>query len=258
MSLSSPCRASSTATNLFVSPWSSSQRRGIKVSGSDIRVGNIIGKQGSSAIGLLNFTEVSIRHVELRDIGQGNKVTQRMGTDDDIEKQHLQAFGRATPYPFLEDNVEHLGDDIDRVYVQVKTFMFMCMDRDGTVVLMDPDTLDQMEVSKDLFNNDGLYLRVAESPFFTPLIPPVLSVFPPLSPLPDSFSRAVSVLGLHFQFPNVYQALSRKSLQPLQATPPSKSSWPSSHCVVDLATIVVHGPPYMPGSKHACVSIHHR
>jgi len=28
-----------------------------------IRVGNIIGKQGSFAIGLLNFTEVSIRHV---------------------------------------------------------------------------------------------------------------------------------------------------------------------------------------------------
>ncbi|KAL9332861.1 hypothetical protein ACSQ67_002471 [Phaseolus vulgaris] len=206
ISLSSPCRASSTATNLFASPWSSSQHRGIKVSGSDIRVGNIIGKQGSFAIGLLNFTEVSIRHVcfltdsfcilivldmlasrahlrdhshegrgkatikvELRDIGQGNKVTQRMGTNDDIE----------------------------RVYVQVKTFMFMCMDRDGTVVLMDPDTLDQMEVSKDLFNKDCLYLR--ESPFFTPLMPPVLPIFPPLSPLPDSFSRAVSLLGLHFQ-----------------------------------------------------------
>ncbi|XP_047148031.1 uncharacterized protein LOC124820394 isoform X2 [Vigna umbellata] len=45
-SLSAPSRASSTATNLFTSPWSSSQRRGIKVSGSDIRVGNIIGKQG--------------------------------------------------------------------------------------------------------------------------------------------------------------------------------------------------------------------
>ncbi|XP_047148040.1 uncharacterized protein LOC124820394 isoform X3 [Vigna umbellata] len=40
-SLSAPSRASSTATNLFTSPWSSSQRRGIK-----IRVGNIIGKQG--------------------------------------------------------------------------------------------------------------------------------------------------------------------------------------------------------------------
>ncbi|XP_022634621.1 uncharacterized protein LOC106756046 isoform X4 [Vigna radiata var. radiata] len=43
---SASSRASSTATNLFTYPWSSSQRRGIKVSGSDIRVGNIIGKQG--------------------------------------------------------------------------------------------------------------------------------------------------------------------------------------------------------------------
>ncbi|WVZ13676.1 hypothetical protein V8G54_011242, partial [Vigna mungo] len=60
---SAPSRASSTATNLFTYPWSSSQRRGIKVSGSDIRVGNIIGKQGSFALGLLNFTVVSIRHV---------------------------------------------------------------------------------------------------------------------------------------------------------------------------------------------------
>ncbi|XP_022636712.1 uncharacterized protein LOC106780119 [Vigna radiata var. radiata] len=37
--------------------------------------------------------------------------------------------------------------------------MFMCMDHDGTVVLMDPDSLDQVEVSKDLFNKDCLYLR---------------------------------------------------------------------------------------------------
>ncbi|KHN06099.1 Elongation factor P [Glycine soja] len=132
----SPPSASSIATNLFTSPWSASQCRGIKVSGSDIKVGNIIGKQG-------HFYEVlKVDHshegrgkatikVELRDIDQGNKVTQRMGTDEDVE----------------------------RVYVQEKTFMFMCMDSDGTVVLMDPDTLDQIEVSKDLFNKDCLYLR---------------------------------------------------------------------------------------------------
>lgn len=135
-SLPSPPSASSTATNLFTSPWSASQCRGIKVSGSDIRVGNIIGKQGR----IYEVLKVDHSHegrgkatikVELRDIGQGNKVTQRMGTDEDIE----------------------------RVYVQEKTFMFMCMDHDGTVVLMDPDTLDQIEVSKDLFNKDCLYLR---------------------------------------------------------------------------------------------------
>lgn len=135
-SLASPPSASSAALNLFTSPWSAFQCRGIKVSGSDIRVGNLIGKQGR----IYEVLKVDHSHegrgkatikVELRDIGQGNKVTQRMGTDEDIE----------------------------RVYVQERTFMFMCMDRDGTVVLMDPDTLDQIEVSKDLFNKDCLYLR---------------------------------------------------------------------------------------------------
>ncbi|KAL2336162.1 hypothetical protein Fmac_010608 [Flemingia macrophylla] len=124
------------STSSFTSPWFASQRRGIKVSGSDIRVGNIIGKQGR----IYEVLKVDHSHegrgkatikVELRDIGQGNKVTQRMGTDEDIE----------------------------RVYVQEKTFMFMCMDHDGTVVLMDPDTLDQIEVSKDLFNKNCLYLQ---------------------------------------------------------------------------------------------------
>ncbi|XP_068474564.1 uncharacterized protein [Phaseolus vulgaris] len=140
ISLSSPCRASSTATNLFASPWSSSQHRGIKVSGSDIHFAFLLCWTCLLPGRIYEVLKVDHSHegrgkatikVELRDIGQGNKVTQRMGTNDDIE----------------------------RVYVQVKTFMFMCMDRDGTVVLMDPDTLDQMEVSKDLFNKDCLYLR---------------------------------------------------------------------------------------------------
>ncbi|WVZ13677.1 hypothetical protein V8G54_011243 [Vigna mungo] len=52
-----------------------------------------------------------------------------------------------------------LFQSVSGVYVQEKTFMFMCMDHDGTVVLMDPDSLDQVEVSKDLFNKDSLYLR---------------------------------------------------------------------------------------------------
>ncbi|KAK2395130.1 elongation factor P (EF-P) family protein [Trifolium repens] len=35
----------------------------------------------------------------------------------------------------------------------------MCTDQDGTVVLMDTDTLDQIEVSKDLFGKNGSYIR---------------------------------------------------------------------------------------------------
>ncbi|KAL5190802.1 Elongation factor P [Glycine soja] len=149
----SPPSASSIATNLFTSPWSASQCRGIKVSGSDgtftrylllitrpkyCQIVSI--KSCYPSLPLHQVLKVDHSHegrgkatikVELRDIDQGNKVTQRMGTDEDVE----------------------------RVYVQEKTFMFMCMDSDGTVVLMDPDTLDQIEVSKDLFNKDCLYLR---------------------------------------------------------------------------------------------------
>nr|XP_027190760.1 uncharacterized protein LOC101506432 isoform X1 [Cicer arietinum] len=128
--------AHSTATNSFTAPWLTIQRRGIKVAASDIRVGNIIGKQDR----IFEVLKVDHSHegrgkatikVELRDIGQGNKVTQRLGTDEDIE----------------------------RIYVHEKTFMYMCTDQDGTVVLMDPDTFDQIEVSKDLFGKNCLYIQ---------------------------------------------------------------------------------------------------
>ncbi|KAI9075803.1 hypothetical protein K1719_042289 [Acacia pycnantha] len=140
VSASSPATSRSSGTsstiNLLNSPWSTIQCRGMKVSGSDVRVGNIIEKQGR----IYEVLKVDHSHegrgkatikVELRDIGYGNKVTQRFGTDEDVE----------------------------RVYVQEKNFMYMCMDHDGTVVLMDPDTLDQVELSRDLFGKNAAYLR---------------------------------------------------------------------------------------------------
>lgn len=69
--------------------------------------------------------------MELRDVLQGTKVTQRLGTNEDFEK----------------------------AYVQEKTFMYMCTDQDGTIVLMDNDTLDQIEVSKDLFGKNSSYIQ---------------------------------------------------------------------------------------------------
>ncbi|XP_020973171.1 uncharacterized protein LOC107625199 isoform X1 [Arachis ipaensis] len=135
--LSSSSFASSSNFDLFSNPWSTLQSRGIKVSASDVRVGNIIEKQG-------RFFEVlkadhshegrgkATIKVELRDIAQGNKVTHRMNTDDNIE----------------------------RAFVNEKTFMYMCMDHDGTVVLMDPNTFDQIEVSRDLFGKNASYLQV--------------------------------------------------------------------------------------------------
>ncbi|CAK8567066.1 unnamed protein product [Lathyrus sativus] len=133
--LNSPA-SSSTATNSFIAPWSIIQRRGNRVFASDIRVGNTIGKQGRI------YEVLKVDHsqegrgkatikVELRDVLQGTKVTQRLGTNEDFEK----------------------------AYVQEKTFMYMCTDQDGTVVLMDNDTLDQIEVSKDLFGKNSLYIK---------------------------------------------------------------------------------------------------
>ncbi|KAK2443120.1 elongation factor P (EF-P) family protein [Trifolium repens] len=128
--------AHSTATNSFTTPWSTIQRRGNRVHASDIRVGNTIGKQGR----IYEVLKVEHSHegrgkatikVELRDLLQGTKVSQRMGPDEDVEK----------------------------AYLQEKNFMYMCTDQDGTVVLMDTDTLDQIEVSKDLFGKNGSYIR---------------------------------------------------------------------------------------------------
>ncbi|XP_058787177.1 uncharacterized protein LOC131661601 [Vicia villosa] len=128
--------SSSTATNSFTAPWSTIQRRGNRVFASDIRVGNTIGKQGRI------YEVLKVDHsqegrgkatikVELRDVLQGTKVTQRLGTNEDFEK----------------------------AYVQEKSFMYMCTDQDGTVVLMDNDTLDQIEVSKDLFGKNSSYIK---------------------------------------------------------------------------------------------------
>ncbi|CAL0333087.1 unnamed protein product [Lupinus luteus] len=110
--------------------------RGLRVSGSDVRVGNVIEKQGR----IYEVLKVDHSHegrgkatvkVELRDIAHGNKAIQRIATDEDIE----------------------------RVYVQEKSFMYMCTDQDGTVVLMDSTTFDQIEVSLDLFGKNSSYLQ---------------------------------------------------------------------------------------------------
>ncbi|KAF7836949.1 Elongation factor P [Senna tora] len=148
-SLPSSVSATSTATcrtitpNLLSSPWSAIQCRGLKVSGSDLLTNSL---RISIVVDMLlpgriyEVLKVDHAHegrgkatikVELRDIGYGNKVTQRFGTSEDVE----------------------------RVYVQEKNFMYMCMDHDGTVVLMDPDTLDQVELSRDLFGKNAVYLR---------------------------------------------------------------------------------------------------
>ncbi|KAF8396006.1 hypothetical protein HHK36_017617 [Tetracentron sinense] len=68
--------------------------------------------------------------VELRDVDSGNKTTERFRTDEAIE----------------------------RVFVEEKSFTFLYTDGD-TVMIMEPKTFEQLEVSKDLFGKAAAYLK---------------------------------------------------------------------------------------------------
>ncbi|XP_022147596.1 uncharacterized protein LOC111016484 isoform X1 [Momordica charantia] len=122
--------------HLLGSLWSLIQHRGFKVHGSDVRVGNIIERKER----IFQVTRVDHSHegrgkatikVELRDVESGNKVTQRLATDESV----------------------------DRVFVQEKAYIFMCRDRDAKVLLMDPDTYEQLEVPEELFGKAAMYLQ---------------------------------------------------------------------------------------------------
>ncbi|KGN66364.1 uncharacterized protein LOC101218467 [Cucumis sativus] len=122
--------------HLLGSLWSVIQRRGVKVHGSDVKVGNIIERKDR----IFQVTKVDHSHegrgkatikVELRDVESGNKVTQRLATNESV----------------------------DRVFVHEKAYIFMCKDRDAKVLLMDPDTYEQLEVSEELFGKAAMYLQ---------------------------------------------------------------------------------------------------
>ncbi|XP_024023386.1 uncharacterized protein LOC21393260 isoform X2 [Morus notabilis] len=118
------------------SPWRAVPTRGLKVNGTNLRAGNVIEKKDR----IYEVLKVDHSHegrgkatikVELRDVDCGNKVIQRFGTDEAVEK----------------------------VFVEVKSYIYMCTDRDGKMLLMDPDTLDQLEVHTDLFGKKAKYLQ---------------------------------------------------------------------------------------------------
>ncbi|KAG7022024.1 efp, partial [Cucurbita argyrosperma subsp. argyrosperma] len=101
--------------------WSVIQHRGFKVHGSDVtKVDHSHEGRGKATI-----------KVELRDVESGNKVTQRLATDESV----------------------------DRVFVQEKAYIFMCRDRDAKILLMDPDTYEQLEVPEELFGKAAMYLQ---------------------------------------------------------------------------------------------------
>lgn len=122
-------------TLLTQSPWSAIQVRGAKVLGSDVKPGNVIERKGRIYQVLKAQHTVQGRggasiQVELRDVDSGNKVTDRFRTDEAME----------------------------RVFVEEKSFTYLYTDGDN-VMIMEPDTFEQMEVSKDLFGKAAVYLK---------------------------------------------------------------------------------------------------
>lgn len=103
--------------------------------GSDVRFGNVIQRKGRI------FQVLKAQHtqhgrggasiqVELRDVDNGNKITERFRTDEAIE----------------------------RVFVEEKSFTFLYQEGDS-VTLMEATTFDQIEVPKELFGKAAGYLK---------------------------------------------------------------------------------------------------
>ncbi|KAK9123375.1 hypothetical protein Sjap_012977 [Stephania japonica] len=121
---------------IAAAPWSAVQRRGgAKYSGIDVRVGNFIQRKGKIFEVLkANHTQQgrggATIQAELRDVDSGNKVTERFRTDETIEK----------------------------VFVEERSFTFLYIEG-NFVTVMDHDTFEQMEISKDLFGKAAAYLK---------------------------------------------------------------------------------------------------
>ncbi|KAL1809564.1 hypothetical protein DCAR_0729114 [Daucus carota subsp. sativus] len=136
-SLCSRIWRSSAAPGLFFStPWSSTQLR-LKFCGSDVRPGNVIERKGKiyQVVKMMHRTPGkggALIQVELRDVDSGNKVNERLRTDEAIE----------------------------RVYVEQKRYTYLYTDEEtDSVVLMEPSTYNQVEVPKELFGGALAYLK---------------------------------------------------------------------------------------------------
>ncbi|GJN22953.1 hypothetical protein PR202_gb10563 [Eleusine coracana subsp. coracana] len=117
--LAAPLRDPATYS-LTAAPWAVTQRRGVKMLGSDvIKAQHSHQGRGGATV-----------QVELRDVDTGNKVTERFRTDEALE----------------------------RVFVEEKSFTFLYQEGDN-ITLMEPETFEQLEVSKELFGKSAAYLK---------------------------------------------------------------------------------------------------
>ncbi|KAJ6796478.1 elongation factor P [Iris pallida] len=118
----------------LAAPWAAVQRR-TKFLGADVRSGNVIERKGRV------YQVIKAEHtqqgrggatiqVELRDLDSGNKVTERFRTNEALE----------------------------RVFVEEKSYTFLYADGD-TITLMEPETFEQLDVSRELFGKSAVYLQ---------------------------------------------------------------------------------------------------
>ncbi|KAJ4971290.1 hypothetical protein NE237_004389 [Protea cynaroides] len=116
-------------------PWAAVQNRGAKVLGTDVRPGNVVQRkdrvyQVLKAQHTQHGRGGATIQVELRDVDSGNKIIERFRTDEAIE----------------------------RVFVEDKSFTFLYTEGDS-IMLMEPNTFEQIEVHKDLFGKAAAYLK---------------------------------------------------------------------------------------------------
>ncbi|KAL5708581.1 hypothetical protein ACHQM5_019363 [Ranunculus cassubicifolius] len=135
LSLTNSSNPSSPRNTTLLTPWFAIQIRGAKVLGTDVKSGNVVQRKGKI------YQVLKAQHtqqgrggatiqVELRDVDSGNKVTDRFRTDEAIE----------------------------RVYVSEKSYTYLYSEGDS-VMIMEPNTFEQLEISKELFGKSAAYLK---------------------------------------------------------------------------------------------------
>ncbi|KAI4985743.1 hypothetical protein ZWY2020_018373 [Hordeum vulgare] len=131
----SAARRDPSIGSLAATPWAATQRRGAKMLGSDVKLGNVIQRRGRIYQVIKSHHSHQGRggatiQVELRDVDTGNKIVERFRTDEALE----------------------------RVFVEDKPFTYLYQEGDN-VALMEPNTFEQLEVSKELFGKNAAYLK---------------------------------------------------------------------------------------------------
>ncbi|VAI23718.1 unnamed protein product [Triticum turgidum subsp. durum] len=131
----SAARRDPSTGSLATTPWAATQRRGAKMLGSDVKLGNVIQRKGRIYQVIKSHHSHQGRggatiQVELRDVDTGNKIVERFRTDEALE----------------------------RVFVEDKPFTYLYQEGDN-VALMEPNTFEQLEVSKELFGKNAAYLK---------------------------------------------------------------------------------------------------